>query len=427
VEVACTLDELVTPVRELAATVAAQYIRPNRRPSRIVVVARDPSQAVAAIRERLDGTRGNAWITVDVATRSPDADVVVCAEGQETGSIRGVERLPRARVIAERGLAVSPSSLLLKPRERAQARLVEEACREYHIRPWRSAHGLGCRDLDGATARLLVAPAADLASRAGTDGPGLHERVVRRLCVNSVSVYDWLVGLPSLAGTEALRSIDALNRRALVARIQPWVGTLVKQYRMHPSISSVPRQLFYFGSALLDGRTPVDDDSRVRLHVVRSGATGEADTNAAESMYIAQRIAELAIKRGAEVLSTIMVITPYRAQEALLREHLQRALQGICAGPGVEVSTLDRCQGREADLVFISLVRPRASSFLDHPKRWNVALTRAKESMIIVGDIEAYIEEGERALRADRSARGERNASVIALALRAYARQRPSS
>jgi AAA domain len=52
---------------------------------------------------------------------------------------------------------------------------------------------------------------------------------------------------------------------------------------------------------------------------------------------------------------------------------------------------LDRCQGREAEYVLISLVRSRATPFLDMPKRWNVALTRAMQGLFIVGNIDAYL------------------------------------
>lgn len=84
-----------------------------------------------------------------------------------------------------------------------------------------------------------------------------------------------------------------------------------------------------------------------------------------------------------------MVITPYRAQERLLRERID-ANRASLESMEVEVCTLDRCQGREAAYVLISLTRNRASPFLDAPKRWNVALTRAKEGLFLVGDIEAF-------------------------------------
>lgn len=90
----------------------------------------------------------------------------------------------------------------------------------------------------------------------------------------------------------------------------------------------------------------------------------------------------------------VMIITPYRKQEEAIRNAIEK-LQAASSFANllVEICTLDRCQGREADFVLISLVRKRATRFLDMPKRWNVALTRAKEGLFIIGNIESYLHE----------------------------------
>ena len=91
----------------------------------------------------------------------------------------------------------------------------------------------------------------------------------------------------------------------------------------------------------------------------------------------------------------------------------------------IEVCTLDRCQGREAEYVFISLVRGRSTPFLDVPKRWNVALTRAMQGLFIFGDIDAYRDEAD-AARRDMHARtrdGRPLMSLLARVVEAYDRQ----
>ena len=50
------------------------------------------------------------------------------------------------------------------------------------------------------------------------------------------------------------------------------------------------------------------------------------------------------------------------------------------------VSTTDRFQGQEADIVFISLRNASRVGFLDSPNRMNVAITRAREWRVIVGN-----------------------------------------
>lgn len=52
----------------------------------------------------------------------------------------------------------------------------------------------------------------------------------------------------------------------------------------------------------------------------------------------------------------------------------------------IELCTVDRFQGHEADLVILSFVSARPTSFLESPNRLNVALTRARYQRIVVGD-----------------------------------------
>jgi superfamily I DNA and/or RNA helicase len=77
----------------------------------------------------------------------------------------------------------------------------------------------------------------------------------------------------------------------------------------------------------------------------------------------------------------IAVIAPYSAQVRHLREKL--------AGQEVEVDTVDGFQGREKEAVVISLVRSNAAGeigFLADERRMNVALTRARRKLIVIGD-----------------------------------------
>jgi len=54
----------------------------------------------------------------------------------------------------------------------------------------------------------------------------------------------------------------------------------------------------------------------------------------------------------------------------------------------VEVDTVDSFQGREKDIIIISCVRTDDTGFLKNPSRLNVALTRAKYSLLMIGDAE---------------------------------------
>ena len=90
---------------------------------------------------------------------------------------------------------------------------------------------------------------------------------------------------------------------------------------------------------------------------------------------------------------SIAVLTFYKPQETILREGLRK----LCNQPNkmsrfhkneinILLYTVDKFQGMEADLVFLSMVRGKSIGFMDNINRLNVALTRAKYQRVIVGD-----------------------------------------
>lgn len=82
--------------------------------------------------------------------------------------------------------------------------------------------------------------------------------------------------------------------------------------------------------------------------------------------------------------SQIAIITPYQAQVTLLTSLLRPTY-----GSGLEIGTVDGMQGREKDAVIISLVRSnekREVGFLKEKRRLNVAMTRAKRHLCVIGD-----------------------------------------
>jgi ATP-dependent RNA/DNA helicase IGHMBP2 len=77
----------------------------------------------------------------------------------------------------------------------------------------------------------------------------------------------------------------------------------------------------------------------------------------------------------------IGVLAPYAAQVRLLREQLPI--------PGLEIDSVDGFQGREKEAVVLSLVRSNSEGevgFLADVRRMNVALTRARRKLLVIGD-----------------------------------------
>jgi uncharacterized protein len=81
----------------------------------------------------------------------------------------------------------------------------------------------------------------------------------------------------------------------------------------------------------------------------------------------------------------VLIVAPYNAQVLLLREHLDAA-----GYDGVDVGTVDKFQGRQAPVVFVSMTAssiddvPRGIAFLLNRNRLNVAVSRAKYASIVV-------------------------------------------
>src|SRR5262249_23001428 len=106
---------------------------------------------------------------------------------------------------------------------------------------------------------------------------------------------------------------------------------------------------------------------------------GESRRNPQEATLVVRKVRAL-LDAGVSP-SDIAVIAPYAAQVRLLRERL--------AMPGLEIDSVDGFQGREKEAVVLSLVRSNVDGeigFLADVRRTNVALTRARRKLLVIGD-----------------------------------------
>jgi len=106
---------------------------------------------------------------------------------------------------------------------------------------------------------------------------------------------------------------------------------------------------------------------------------GKSRLNPQEADLVARKVRELL---DAGVLpEAIAVIAPYSAQVRLLREKLPI--------DGLEIDSVDGFQGREKEVVIFSLVRSNVEGdvgFLADVRRTNVAMTRARRKLLMIGD-----------------------------------------
>jgi ATP-dependent RNA/DNA helicase IGHMBP2 len=176
-------------------------------------------------------------------------------------------------------------------------------------------------------------------------------------------------------------------------------GTLGKQFRMLPYIGQFISHHFYKGE-LEHHRMESDhefqdfgwftyksNDYRVPAQM---GKEKKVLVNDFEIRIIVTRLSEIndRLKRSnAKRKISVALITPYRAQCKALRQALkQHDFSEVLA---VEVDTVDAFQGREADIVFFSFVRNTGpATFYADDRRMNVAISRARDAVYLVGDIE---------------------------------------
>ncbi len=174
---------------------------------------------------------------------------------------------------------------------------------------------------------------------------------------------------------------------------------LERQYRMNEKIMGFSSNEFYKGLLVADdsvkhqtladlkGVEKNSDTTEPFLYVDTAGKGFEEKLEpGSESRYSAEE-AHLVIDFLKKYLDagvpaeSIAVISPYSAQV--------RILTSLSPDPKVEIDSVDGFQGREKELVIVSLVRSNLEGemgFLADTRRMNVALTRARRKLVVVGD-----------------------------------------
>lgn len=206
---------------------------------------------------------------------------------------------------------------------------------------------------------------------------------------------------PTVISQDAQREGLAISmlERLMDSELSDFARQLKVQYRMHEAIMEFSSAEFYEASLVADTSVAthrladLDDVDETELtnepllFVDTAGAGYDDQLESRGRSYLNPSEAELIKKKVGELLDAglsdrqIAVIAPYAAQVRHIREAL--------AGWNVETDTVDGFQGREKEAVLISLVRSNATGeigFLADTRRMNVALTRARRKLVIVGD-----------------------------------------
>jgi predicted RNA-binding protein with RPS1 domain/DNA polymerase III delta prime subunit len=181
------------------------------------------------------------------------------------------------------------------------------------------------------------------------------------------------------------------------------------QHRMHPNIGKFVSESFYGGKVQMGARTSqnrlsypspfnkevvfFDTSNTPNPYEITDGTSAKNNT---EADAIAEIILPLLFENHLPV-SEIAIIAPYKSQVSNIKRYINNSEK--CKYKEIDVSTLDSFQGKEYDVILFSFTRssnheqslregkkPTKVGFLDDAKRLNVAFSRARKKLILIGN-----------------------------------------
>ena len=213
---------------------------------------------------------------------------------------------------------------------------------------------------------------------------------------------------PTIKCPEALAGgLDHTLMQQIVEQKPQAVSLLTVQYRMTDEIMQFPNREFYGGQLTSDPsvkyRSILDWERAVEwIEAPRTEVSGEEDApdglsrvNVEEASLtldtLKQYIQKIGRERFLEERLDVGLISPYKGQVRLLRHMVKHDAFWKPLRSMVTINTVDGFQGQERDIIVISMVRSNDEGqvgFLRDLRRMNVAITRARMKLIIVGDSE---------------------------------------
>jgi ATP-dependent RNA/DNA helicase IGHMBP2 len=173
------------------------------------------------------------------------------------------------------------------------------------------------------------------------------------------------------------------NRSILEIAIEkiPAVYLLNTQYRMKESIAGFSSQYFY-NSELLTAAHLTNTGTHITF--IDTAGSGYNEVHGPDGVSLQNegelKIVQQLLQNNSLLPATTAFISPYSGQVTAAKEMLPS---------GLRISTIDSFQGQEKENIILSLVRSNDDGdigFLKDYRRMNVAITRAKEQLIVIGD-----------------------------------------
>ena len=180
------------------------------------------------------------------------------------------------------------------------------------------------------------------------------------------------------------------------------VVLLEEQYRMHEDIMGYSSSVFYENR--LKAHATVahhllfpGDEALLFLDTAGCGfeekAEGTSTTNPDEAVFLLKHLTDTIDKLKTHYpigdFPTVAIISPYKQQIQVLKDLVLQSPDLLAYAAKITINTIDSFQGQERDLVYISLTRSNDDGqigFLSDIRRMNVAMTRARKKLVVIGD-----------------------------------------
>ena len=208
---------------------------------------------------------------------------------------------------------------------------------------------------------------------------------------------------PTIKSEEAARAGLAITLLEKCVAIHPEaVSLLDEQYRMNEKIMGYSAEVFYENKLRAHDSVAMHvlNETEGPLHFIDTAGCGFEEKTEGTSIsnpeeasflfkHLSQLVNALAQYYTLENFPTIGIISPYRRQIILLKEQMQHAAHLKAYVNKITINTIDSFQGQERDIIYISMTRSNTDSrigFLSDIRRMNVAMTRARKKLVVIGD-----------------------------------------
>lgn len=210
---------------------------------------------------------------------------------------------------------------------------------------------------------------------------------------------------PTIKSFEAAKAGLAETLMEKCIKRQPTTASMLQtQYRMHEAIMRFSSDYFYEGALIADDtvKNHLLKEEEAPIGFIDTAGCGYNEEQDPETLSrLNKEEAELVIRQIEKLIRdvgeeqwlsekiTLGIITPYSAQVEYLARLAESSEELEHLKHLVTINTVDAFQGQERDVIAISLVRSNDKGevgFLGDIRRTNVALTRARKKLIVVGD-----------------------------------------